>query len=443
MSVTESRSNEGQARPLPKPRTRMVPAGTHFASAGKGASEKAAVSDGAGAARPSGKRFAAPPERDGGAPRPTGRRFAEPASDGPEVCASVGPANRGLASRVPDPAGGPAPDSAGASGAPAKTPEAQERAAALESLDAPMVPPPSERRPSPLPFERPSAPVAVAPRPVLQGNRVRVRTASQPERLRADGAKRRHRPVLAIVLIALGAVLLLVAGGIFIGTLLRYGQARDSYRELEAYTVESDLGDGVPSVDFDALASINPDVVGWIYIPGTPVNYPVVQTDDNTTYLTRLFDGTENATGAIFMDAGDTPPGMYDQQTSLYGHHTYDGSMFKTIDSTLDQEEFDRIDVAYYITRSATFVLTPLLTAQVDETYLQASQPNFVGEGESLAGYLEDLLAQAPARAADAESRIGSTERVMSLITCAGEIVPRTTRAVMVLTVDQMVAHGM
>ena len=49
---------------------------------------------------------------------------------------------------------------------------------------------------------------------------------------------------------------------------------------------------------------------------------------------------------------------------------------------------------------------------------------------------------QAKAQAPDAAERIEHTEQVMSLVTCAGEIIPRTTRAVMVLSVDQIVAHG-
>lgn len=254
--------------------------------------------------------------------------------------------------------------------------------------------------------------------------------------------RKRRVPVLAIILIVIGVVLLFVAGGLFLATQMRYQQAQESYEELESYTVESDMGDGVPSVDFDALSAINSDIVGWIYIPGTPVNYPVVQTDDNTTYLKQLFDGTPNDSGAIFMDMANTPPGMYDQQTTLYGHHTYDGTMFRVIDSSTDQAEFDKIQTAYYITRSATFIMTPLLTAQVEDTYIQARQPNFLGEGESLTAYLEDMLAQAKAQAPDAAERIEDTEQVMSLVTCAGEIIPRTTRAVMVLSVDQIVAHG-
>ena len=55
---------------------------------------------------------------------------------------------------------------------------------------------------------------------------------------------------------------------------------------------------GVPIIDFNALAQTNPEVVGWIYAPGTNINYPVVQTNNNSKYLNTLFDGTANASGS-------------------------------------------------------------------------------------------------------------------------------------------------
>ncbi|WP_239458326.1 class B sortase [Collinsella tanakaei] len=257
-----------------------------------------------------------------------------------------------------------------------------------------------------------------------------------------DAKPRRRGSVLSTVLIVIGVILLIVAAVLLGRALLGYQQAQGTYTELqEEYAVSSDEGDGVPNVDFDALAAINPDIVGWIYIPGTVVNYPVVHTDDNTTYLDRLFDLSGNGSGTIFMDMDNTAPGMLDQQTTLYGHHMYDGSMLKIIDNTTNQAEFDKIETVYYITRTTTYVLKPIFTARVEDTYTDARKPNFTGADESLPAYLADLYTYAKAEAPDAEERLSSATRVMSLVTCAGEIIPRTTRAVMVLDMAEAVAR--
>lgn len=274
-----------------------------------------------------------------------------------------------------------------------------------------------------------------APMTNAAGNSPTSATDGKPAR------KRRRGSVLSIVLIVIGVVLLLVAGGLFIATQLRYQQAQSTYSGLQERAITSTAGDDVPTVDFDALAAINPDIVGWIYVPGTPINYPVVQTDDNSTYLHRLFDGTDNASGTVFMDMDDTSPGMIDQQTTIYGHHTYDGTMFQVIDNSTKQEEFDKIEKVYYITRGTTYVLTPLFTAEVEDTYLDVRKPTFSDGDDSLTAYLEDLYTHVRAQAPDAEQLIDSTAKVVSLVTCAGEIVPRTTRAVMVLTLDEAIAH--
>lgn len=256
----------------------------------------------------------------------------------------------------------------------------------------------------------------------------------------SDNPPKRRRNILPILLIVIGVALLLIAGGLFIKAQLGYKEAQGTYDKLEQYAVADDSGDGVPTVNFDKLAKINPDVVGWIYIPGTVINYPVVQTDNNKTYLNKLFDQSGNGSGTIFMDMDDAAPGMVDQQTTIYGHHMYDNTMLKHIDDTRDQAVFDSVKTVYYITRDNTYKLKPLFTAQVQDDYGEARTPNF-GDEDAFKEYLRTTLSNASAKASDAAERIDGTKQVLSLVTCAGEIIPRTTRSVMVCSLEETTAH--
>ena len=83
-------------------------------------------------------------------------------------------------------------------------------------------------------------------------------------------------------------------------------------------------------VDFAGLRSQNSDIVGWIYSPGTVINYPIVQAADNDYYLHRHIDGTYSGGGSIFMDYACSSD-FSGINTILYGHHMYDGSMFASL----------------------------------------------------------------------------------------------------------------
>ena len=248
--------------------------------------------------------------------------------------------------------------------------------------------------------------------------------------------RKKRRSVIPILLIIIGIGLIVAAAAIFINAQIGYKQASESYENVQSqYTVLDKEGDGIPTIDFDALAQVNPEIVGWIYAPGTVINYPVLQTNNNSKYLNTLFDGTSNASGAIFLDCDDTAPGGVDQQTTIYGHHMNDGSMFNIISDTTDQAKFDEFKTVYYITRDATYKLTPLATKVVEDSYSAARTPNFSGD-TSLQSYLNEVLDGASAKASDATDRAASATKIVTLVTCRS-LSLSNTRAIMVLTVDE------
>jgi sortase B len=78
------------------------------------------------------------------------------------------------------------------------------------------------------------------------------------------------------------------------------------------------------------LLEINEDVVGWIKIPNTSIDYPVLQADDNEYYLNRNIYREKNRAGSIFMDYRIKLDSK-DRHIIIYGHHMRDGTMFKDL----------------------------------------------------------------------------------------------------------------
>lgn len=114
--------------------------------------------------------------------------------------------------------------------------------------------------------------------------------------------------------------------------------------------------DALREIDFDALKARNPDVVGWIYIPGTVIDYPVLwREEDNDFYLHHDIDGKESYDG-VFLDGSDRPD-FSRLQNLFYGHHMKNGTMFTDICRFKDQEFFEANRRAYLYTPDHTYIL--------------------------------------------------------------------------------------
>lgn len=148
---------------------------------------------------------------------------------------------------------------------------------------------------------------------------------------------------LVFVLAVIAAVVCAVLTAIHIVTHRRSERVNSQLREYVDYdagsqtvTVQEDAG-AEPDytamdikVDFEELAAANDDITAWIYIPGTDVNYPVMQGDDNSYYLSHDAYGRYSPDGSIFMDAA-CGSDFSDFNTIIYGHNMSGGTMFKTL----------------------------------------------------------------------------------------------------------------
>ena len=110
----------------------------------------------------------------------------------------------------------------------------------------------------------------------------------------------------------------------------------------------------------------NPDTIGWISIPGTEIDYPVMYTpEDPDFYLDHGFDQEPSAGGMIYLDAGDDCGGRKVQEPAeaeaakrinfiLYGHHMKNGTMFAGLEQYLDPESFKEYRTIFFDTLAGT-----------------------------------------------------------------------------------------
>lgn len=104
------------------------------------------------------------------------------------------------------------------------------------------------------------------------------------------------------------------------------------------------------SVDFKALKKTNPDIFGWLHLPYGTISYPLLQGENNDTYLHQAYDKTPNNFGSIFIDYRNTN-NLTDKHTIIYGHNMKNGSMFGTLKKFCDEN--------FYKKNKYFFILTP------------------------------------------------------------------------------------
>ncbi len=108
------------------------------------------------------------------------------------------------------------------------------------------------------------------------------------------------------------------------------------------------------SIDFEQLAAKYPDVVGWLYCEGTPINYPVFQADDNDYYLRRLPDGTYNTAGSLFADYRCGKIGETNNYI-VYGHNMKNGTMFGSLSKYKTQSYYNEHPILYLLTSKGNY----------------------------------------------------------------------------------------
>lgn len=258
-----------------------------------------------------------------------------------------------------------------------------------------------------------------------------IRTKSTKKQGNPRRARQKALPLLAVLCLAAAGICTLLAFR-EIRPELELAREYQNLRELavrgegekdgQQGEIQAEEGDGnqeEPSrrkIDFGILKKINPDIVGWIFVPGTKIDYPVLLGEDLEYYLNHGYDGSKNRLGSIFAhpDAGE---GMDGPHVFLFGHRMKSGQMFAQL------QEFEERPFA---DSHPVYLYTPegMREYQVFAFYECRKESGTFrlmrGTGE-LAGYLDQVEREAEYFALDMPESNGMERvQILTLSTCPG-----------------------
>lgn len=170
-------------------------------------------------------------------------------------------------------------------------------------------------------------------------------------------------------------------------------------------------------IEFDNLISLNSDTIGWIRVWGTDINYPVVQTNDNSFYLTHSFDKSYNKAGWIFADYTNSnlKNNQLDENTVIYGHNRENRSMFGTLSNTLKKEWRDTGKNRYinFSTRDESMLWEVFSTYTIDREgyYIKT---NFSSDEE----YKEFIKTIKARSIYNFNTNVTTNDKILTLSTC-------------------------
>ena len=168
--------------------------------------------------------------------------------------------------------------------------------------------------------------------------------------------KKRNKKI-RINIIEIMCIFILIIGGLYIGYYL-YSEYREEqnnikiakifYDKKEKESISANIKTAKMK-QLEELQKINPDIIGWISIPGTRIDYPVLQTTDNSYYLTHNYKKEYSISGSIFLDK-DFNIGNSDTNYLIYGHRNKSGSMFEDLINYKDEEYYKEHPIIQFTT---------------------------------------------------------------------------------------------
>ncbi|MDO4743105.1 MAG: class B sortase [bacterium] len=245
-----------------------------------------------------------------------------------------------------------------------------------------------------------------------------------------------------IVILIFAIIVFCFSSAVIIKSLFFSGKIdKGQYKTTETESSESsqtvELIDN--PIDFDALAKVNTDIYAWITIPNTKVDYPVLQSTDDSDdyYLNHTFEKKYSSAGSIYTQKINSKD-FSDPNTLIYGHNMINGSMFNNLHKFRDQQFFNDNEYMYIYTDGHKLTYRIFAAYEYDNRHIMYSF-DFSDE-QVLTEYFNSCLHPKSITAFVREGvTLGLDDKIVTLSTCVPNGNPKLRYLVQgVLISDQL-----
>lgn len=190
--------------------------------------------------------------------------------------------------------------------------------------------------------------------------------------------------------------------------------AEDEELEEEEEEEETEPEEYAPIiVNMKGLLKRNPDTVAWLYCEDTPIDFAIVQSTNNDTYMGWDFDRQPSIFGWTFMDyrcRGDFSGYCH----TIYGHNMQNGSVFACLEKFQEQSYYEEHPVMWLITPEGSFKMRLIAGA-----FYHGTEECYAGFGDNEAGYREFLRTAVANSTFDSGIDPETVDKVVMLSTCS------------------------
>ncbi len=221
------------------------------------------------------------------------------------------------------------------------------------------------------------------------------------------------------LLVLLGILLLAGVGFsafVWRGQKLEEEKAKRFYEARQAASFSAEAPEEIP-VDFASLKEINQDIYAWLTIPGTGIDVPVLQREDDVAYyLSHNWEGEADKNGAICSESAYNGKDFKEVHTVLYGNNCEDGALFGSLEAFGEEGFFEEHPVMAVYTPDAIRYYRIFAAYEYDSRHLQQSFD--LQKPEALERYVKGVLEQRNLYAQlDLETTVQEGDRLLTLST--------------------------